>query len=283
MTAQCSNGMPPPFEKNSSYRAANSSRLRWTYGPPAGLADVGVGLEGCRGGFDVAGRERPLVLADHVGRVEVGVWLQQRGAVGVSTRQRPRALVDPNFDDACIAVAVRDDRNRELDATLVAVERQDRLFDPARWRDDSFDVAAEGVALDQPGVGLGHEPLEGAAPLDAATDRVMELGLTGERLHERVALTGLHPGEVRHRTSDSGIGALAENPLQHRSRKKFGHPRHETKPRTADTPRGKRPVGTTKVGEAAVGLQWPGGGTSTLRGNAVPNAQLSCAEISATD
>jgi hypothetical protein len=75
------------------------------------------------------------------------------------------------------------------------------MRNPAPWRDDSLHTADDGVARGQPGVGVGHEPLERAASLDAATDRVMQLWLAGERPDERVGLTGRHPGEVRHRAS----------------------------------------------------------------------------------
>jgi hypothetical protein len=65
-----------------------------------------------------------LVLADDVGLMDVGVGLQQRRAVGVSACQRPRAVVDAQLDDARVLVAVGHDGNRQLDATLVAIERQ---------------------------------------------------------------------------------------------------------------------------------------------------------------
>ena len=114
------------------------------------------------------GRKCALVLADDVGLLEIGVWLQQRRAVGVSACQWPRAVVDAQFDDAPVLVTVRHDGSRQFDATLLAVERQHRLLDPAPWRDDSLHMAADSVARGQPGVGFGHEPLEGAASLDAA-------------------------------------------------------------------------------------------------------------------
>jgi hypothetical protein len=100
----------------------------------------------------------------------------------VSACQRPRAVVDAQLDDARVLVAVSHDGDRQFDATLVAVERQHRLFDPVPWGDDALHMAADSVVRGQPGVGLGHEPLEGAASLDVTTDRVMELWLASERL-----------------------------------------------------------------------------------------------------
>jgi len=42
------------------------------------LADVPIRLECCHHRVDIAGRERPVVLADDVGRLEVRIRLQQR-------------------------------------------------------------------------------------------------------------------------------------------------------------------------------------------------------------
>jgi hypothetical protein len=135
-----------------------------------------------------------------------------------------------------VVVAVGHDANRQLDATAVAVERHHRLFDPAPWRDDSLHMAGHRVALGQPCVGVGHEPLEGAASPDAAADRVMELWLAGERSEQRVGLARRYPGEVRHRSSGAGVGGVAANPLQHGRREQVWKPRH-TRSLSNTTPR----------------------------------------------
>ena len=54
-----------------------------------GLAHVPVRLERCEDRFHVAGRERALILADHVGLVNVEGGLEQRRAVLVAAGQRP--------------------------------------------------------------------------------------------------------------------------------------------------------------------------------------------------
>jgi hypothetical protein len=140
--------------------------------------------------------------------------------------QRPRAEVDAQLDDARVVVAVGRNGHRQLDPALVAVDGQHRLFDSAPGRDDAVDIVDSGVARGQPSVGLGHEPLGGAAALDAATHRVMELRLARERPDERVGLTGHQPSEVRHRPSGSGLDGLTANALHHGGREQLRDPWH---------------------------------------------------------
>jgi hypothetical protein len=96
------------------------------------LAHVAVRLERGEDRFDVARREGALILADDVGLVEVGVWLEQRWAVRVAAGQRPGAEVQAQLDDALVLVAVGDERQGKADTAAVAVEVEDELFDPAR-------------------------------------------------------------------------------------------------------------------------------------------------------
>jgi hypothetical protein len=76
--------MPPPLARNRSQERDQLVPAAMDVRPAGGLADVRVGLKGGHGGFDVARRERALILADDVGLVEVGVGLQQRQEVGRS-------------------------------------------------------------------------------------------------------------------------------------------------------------------------------------------------------
>jgi hypothetical protein len=91
-----------------------------------GLVHVPVRLEGCEDRFHVAGRQRSLILADHVGLVNVEGGLEQRRAVLVAAGQRPGAEVQPQLDDALVLLlVVAGERKGKTDASAVAV-------DPAR-------------------------------------------------------------------------------------------------------------------------------------------------------
>ena len=107
---------------------------------------------------------------------------------------------------------------------LSASMGQQRLLDPAPRRHNPLDVLDYGIALDQPGVGLGHEALERAASPHAAPDRMMELRLTGERPDERFGLARCHALEVRH--GGQGTAGLAPDALQRGCRELLWDPRH---------------------------------------------------------
>ena len=74
----------------------------------------------------------------------------------------------------------------------------------ALLRENVTDLSQHGLIGEAPDVVLARitpvstlaEALEGASALDASADRVVQLGLSGERLDEGVGLPGHEPSEV---------------------------------------------------------------------------------------
>lgn len=190
------------------------------------------------------------------GELEAGVWLEQRRTVGVSTRPRPPAVVEAQLDNAPVVVAVSHDGNWQLDATLVAVKRQHRLFDPAHRGGNSLDMADDGVALCEPGIGVRHTPLEGAASLDPATERVMELWLAGERPYERIGLADVTPAKygtgAAARASAAWVRVRSSTGAENRSGTR--HPRSLSQ--FVPSRSGRRVVCAQVARSASVGLRW---------------------------
>jgi hypothetical protein len=168
-------------------------------GVARGLAQRAVRLERGEDRVGVAGRERPVVLADDAGRAEAGVGLEQWRAVRVAAVQRPRAEVEAQLDDALVLVAVGGERQGKADASAVAVEVEDDLLDAAPMRDEEVDVLDVDVPRVEPGGHVVHEPAERALAPDPPADGVMDLGHARERLDERVDLPGHQAVEERHR------------------------------------------------------------------------------------
>src|SRR5688572_16225590 len=76
--AQGSRGIPPPSENINLVEGAQL--VRAAVGGSRRLADVAIRFERRDHRFDVAGGERPVVLADHVGHLQGRIWLKQRRA-----------------------------------------------------------------------------------------------------------------------------------------------------------------------------------------------------------
>ena len=191
------------------------------------LAQRAVRLERGEDGVDVAGGERALVVADHVGQGEVVDRLEQRRAVRVAAGQRPGGEVQPQLDDALVLVVVGRERHRKADAPAVGVDVDDDLLEPARMRDQEVDVLDVDVALRHPGPGVGGiAPERGLAP-DPPAHRMVHLGHAGERLDERVDLTGHQPVEERHRAHALAL-VLLEDLLERGSGEQLGRPGHAT-------------------------------------------------------
>ena len=180
--------------------------------PARGLTHDGVRLEAGHDRVGVTGGQRLLVLADDAVQAQVVILLQHRRPVLVAAAQWPGAVVDPQLADAGVSVAVGGDGHRQLDPSVVPVERHQGLLDAAVPLDDPLDALDDGVPLGEPGVGLGHEPREGLAPLDPAAHRVVELWLAGEGLHQRVRLAGHQALEVR--DGRPGVAGLVADALE---------------------------------------------------------------------
>ena len=174
MTLQCSSGCRRRWRRALVVRAQLiGARWRRRAGR---LVHLSVRLERGDARFDVAGRERAQVLADDVGLAHVGVGLEQRRAARVAAGQRPAAEVQPQLDDPLVLLVVGDDRKGKPDASAVAVEVHDDLFDPARIRDEEVTCSTVPVAFRQPGRRVGDEAPERGLALDPPAHRVMYLG-----------------------------------------------------------------------------------------------------------
>jgi hypothetical protein len=140
-----------------------------------------------------------LVLAHDVWLVQLRVGLQHRGALRVSPGQREGAVVHAYLVDPSVALSVGDDRHGEIDRPGFTVEVDDHLPNAAALGVDSVvDVLNRRVACREPRVGFGHVLSERPRALDASADRMVKLGLAGERLNQGVGLTGHQTGEERH-------------------------------------------------------------------------------------
>src|SRR5215207_6262309 len=192
-----------------------------------GLAYVPVRLERGENRFDVAGRQGALILADDVGLVQVEGRLEERRAVRVAAGQRPGAEVQAQLDDALVRIVVGGERQRKADASAVAVEVEDDLFDPARLRDEEVDVLDLDVAFRQPGGHIGDEAPKRGFALDAPAYRVMHLWHAREGLEERVDLSGHQAVEEGHR-SEALMPVLVQDPLQRGSGEQLRRKRHAT-------------------------------------------------------
>src|SRR6516165_10849018 len=99
--------------------------------PASRLAEVPVRLESGDGGLGVPGRKSTLVLADDVGLVHIGIWLQDRWAVEVAAGQCPPVVVKAQLDDAGVVASVGGDGNGNMDSPVAAVDCHEHLFDAA--------------------------------------------------------------------------------------------------------------------------------------------------------
>jgi hypothetical protein len=195
------------------------------------LAGIAVGLERRDDRVDVAGREGALVLGHDVRLVQRGVGLVQRRAVQVPSGQLPAAVVDPQLGEPPVGRMVADDRERKLDAPVrVVVEVQEHLLEAAGLEDDVVDVVDGDVARLEPRAELRDERPERRLALDATADRVVDDGLAGERLDERIGLPREQPVEVRHR-DELVAPAGVEDVLERRRGEQLGHPGHARKRR----------------------------------------------------
>jgi hypothetical protein len=152
----------------------------------------------------------------------------------VPAGQRPRAEVDAQLDDAGVLVAVGGEGQGQRDASILAVEMQDDLFDPAPRRDDEVDVLDGDVAVGQPGLGVGGEALERRDALHVPAYRVMQLRLPGERPGERVDLPRDQAVEERHRR-ETLAATLVQYAFQDGGGEQLRYPGHARKDST-DTP-----------------------------------------------
>ena len=124
-------------------------------------------------------------------------------------------------------VVVGGERQGQADASAVAVEVQDDLFDPARIRDEEVDVLDVDIACRQPRGHLGDEAPERAFALDPPAYRVMHLGHARERLDERVDLPGHQAVEEGHRP-EALASVLLQYALQRGGGEELGCPGHAT-------------------------------------------------------
>ena len=75
---------------------------------------------------------------------------------------------------------------------------QNHLLEAASLGDDVLNVLDRDVALPEPRLRVREVRLEGPRALDASADRVVQLGLAGERLEQRIGLPGQQTFEVGH-------------------------------------------------------------------------------------
>ena len=193
--------------------------------PARGLPGVAAGLECRHDRLEVAGRERALVLGHDLRLAQLRVGLQQRRAVRVAAVQRPAAEVDPQLVHQSVGHAVGDDRDRQIDSPGLAVEMENHLLEAARLGDDVLDVLDRDVALREPRVRFADERLERPRALDPSSYRVVQLGLAGERLDQRVGLPGHKAGEVGDGVSLFAL-LLFLQPCQHGGGEQLGNPGH---------------------------------------------------------
>src|SRR5205085_18069 len=121
---------------------------------------------------------------------ELGIGLQQGWAVHVASRQRPAAVVDPEFEDAPVGLLLRDDRDRKIYRRGLAVEMKNYLREPALPRDDVLDVLDRDVALVKPRVRFCDVCLERPRATDASAYGMVQLGLACKRPNQRIELSG---------------------------------------------------------------------------------------------
>jgi hypothetical protein len=112
---------------------------------------------------------------------------------------------------------------------------EDHLLDTAGLGDHVVDVLNRGVAFLEPRGGFGDERRERPRTLDASANRMVQLGLAGEGVDQRVSLTDHQTGEVRDGDellapslllAIPSIFGSETSPLQRRFRKQLWHPRH---------------------------------------------------------
>ena len=150
------------------------------------LAGRAVRFECRHNRVDVARRQRGLVLGHHTRRPQLRIGLQHWGAVRVTARQRPAAVVHPQLVDPSIGLAVGDDRDRKPDPSGVTIEVDNGLLKPMPLHDHPLDILDRDDALAEHRLHFVEVRLECPRAPDAAAYWVVQFGLAGERPNQRI-------------------------------------------------------------------------------------------------
>src|SRR5262245_17094483 len=100
--------------------------------------------------------------------------------------ERPTAVVHPQFVDPSVGLAVGDERDRKIDSSDLTVEVENRLPKAASLAGDVLDVLDQDVVLAEPRVRFDDERLERPLAPDASAYGVVQLGLAGKRIDQRI-------------------------------------------------------------------------------------------------